>query len=347
MKIPSPEVLKKILQTNDLRHHYLENFCLANRMINTEYKVANLFEASNKSLSLEDLQKKLPFVPQEKILTALSDRKKYLETTNGNYLAIAKIQFDEDEILKAKKKIFFHINKKGYADPKDYNLTSNFAINSEVNPKDLLNIIHEKFFSDSFIKRGKKFFERKTIQPKSTQKSSEDKLTKILIDRDEIDLATLLSAGDITTVLSRALKIMIRVSEKIFVKSTRIKFDIKEIDEALTPFVQEKITPLQAITSFNGFPPIKGYSWNLFLLESFLRRYSRKYRFMTRCAGNSKSRSNLSASMKFKDYLDVQSAAVVNANIPLEKNTIKKFLIEKGYGATHFENINEQIISRA
>ena len=170
---------------------------------------------------------------------------------------------------------------------------------------------------------------------------------RLLTKQDEIDLATLLSAGDMITVLSGALKIMVRVSEKIFVKASRIKFDTDEIDAALTSFVQEKIIPLRAVTSFSGFPPVEGYSWNLFMLESFLRRYSRRYRFMTKCVGNTNIGAIYPRSMKFKDYFDVQLAAIVKANIPLEKIAVKNFLSEQGYNSARFDDICEEIISRA
>lgn len=347
MNIFSPEVLKKILQTNDSRHRYFEDFCSANIMIRLENEVARFFKTTNKTLSIEDLQKNLPFVPPEKFLSIVSDTKKYLSTSTGKYISVAKIQFDEEEIFAAKKKIFFHIDKKGCAEPADYDLTSNFALNPEVAPKDLLNMIHEKYFADSFTKSGKKFFGRKTVQPNVKQDLDEDKLMKLLTRQDETDLDTLLSAGDMTTVLSNALKITVRVSEKIFVKASRIKFDIDEIDAALTPFVQEKVIPLKAVTSFSDFPPVEGYSWNLFLLESFLRRYSRQYRFMTQCAGNANLGAIYPRSMNFKDYFEVQLAAVVNANVPLEKVAVRNFLSEQGYRVKHFDDVCERIISRA
>ena len=347
MNIFSPEVLKKILQANDSRHYYFDDFCSANKMVRLEYEVARFFAGTNKSLSIEDLQENLPFVPSEKILSALSDTKKYLSTPTGKFFSVAKIQFDEEEICAAKKKIFFHIGKKGCAEPADYDLTSNFALNPEVASKDLLNVIHEKYFADAFAKRGKTFFGRNATQSNVKQDSYEDKLMSLLTRQDETDLDTLLSAGDMTTVLSNALKITVRVSEKIFVKASRIKFDIDEIDAALTPFVQEKIIPLKAVTSFSDFPPVEGYSWNLFLLESFLRRYSRKYRFMTQCVGNANIGAIYPRSMKFNDYFEVQLAAVVNAKVPLEKVAVRNFLSEQGYRLNHFDDVCERIISRA
>ena len=215
MNIFSSDVLKKVLRSSDSRHYYFDDFCSTNKVFSLESEVSKFFKSTDTSLSLEDLQKKFPFIPPEKILPILSDTNEYLRTPSGNYISVAKIQYDEEEIFAAKKKIFFHISKKGYADSDDYDLSSNFALNPEVAPKNLLGMIHEKFFTDSFTKNGKKFFGRKSAQLNVQQVPEENKLMQLLTQCDEIDLATLITAGDTVTVLSNALKIMIRVSEKI------------------------------------------------------------------------------------------------------------------------------------
>ena len=53
--------------------------------------------STQKSLSIEDVQKQLPYVPPEKILEALSNTQKYLPTNAGKYLPVGKVKFDVDE----------------------------------------------------------------------------------------------------------------------------------------------------------------------------------------------------------------------------------------------------------
>ena len=93
--------------------------------------------------------------------------------------------------------------------------------------------------------------------------------------------------------ISAANEKKIRVEKNFFVKDALINFDVPGIDAALNSFVQGKVIPLRAVTSFTGFPPVEGYSWNLFLLESFLRRFSKKYSFMA--AGANVNNSNIGA----------------------------------------------------
>lgn len=131
-------------------------FCSAKRAVRLGYLIAQIFTAAKTSLSIDDLQEKLPYVPSEKILEVLSDAKKYLPTSAGKFIPFSKIQFDMDEINAAKKQTSPYIDKVGYAITEDYSLSSNFALNHEVAEKDMRNIIYEKFFSEDFARRGKK-----------------------------------------------------------------------------------------------------------------------------------------------------------------------------------------------
>ena len=348
MQIASPNILKKILQSTDSQHHFFENFCLANKTVRLEKEIEKIFFDEDKLLSLDELQERLPFVPPEKILHVVSDSKKYVMTSDDKYFSTAKMQFDTEEISAAKEKILLAVGNKGYADSTDYDLSSTFALNSEIAPQSLLGVIHEKFFSDAIFRNKGKFFGRTNLTSNEKMLATTDcDVMRLLTQNDEIDLATLLTAGDMMTILSSALKIMIRVSEKLFVKSSLIKFDIDEVDNSLTPFVQKKIIPLRAVNSFSGFPPVEGYSWNLFLLESFLRRYSRQYRFMTQSVGNANVGAIYPRSMHFKNYDEVQAAAVVDSKIPLESVAVKNFLLEQGYGCKRSEQRIEQIIFKA
>lgn len=356
LRIFSPEILKKILQKADSAHFYSAEFCSASKMTRLDYEVSKIFAATDGSLSLETLQNKLPYVPTNKISAVLSDRKKFLPTIADKYISVSKIQFDFDEIETAKQQISDKIDANGCAIPEDYDLSSNFALNPELAEKDLRNVIYEKFFAYNFTRRGKKFFRQEIFATNSGKRSFKSELKKFLASRDEVSLNSLIDyfrhisdneVGGVHIPLRCAFEFMVRVSENLFVKDALINFDVAGVDEALTPFVQRKIIPLRAVTSFTGFPPVEGYSWNLFLLESFLRKYSRRYAYDTPAANNSTTGAIYPKSMKFKNYLDVQASAVVQENIPLEKPAVEEFLIGQGYRKNRIDKVTERVIARA
>ena len=302
-------------------------------------------------MSLEDLQKIFPYVPAEKILSELNT-KKYLPTLSGKYFPVSKIKFDREEIFTAEKKISAVIEEKNSASFDDYDLSSNFFLNPEIPENVLLNLIYKKFFADKFTMRGKNFL-------KKGRKSSnfvKNIFENFLVNRDEVTFSELLncarqSGNDSRQIssmtLNYALKNMIRADENFFVKDKLINFDVAEIDEALTPFVQGKIISLRAVTSFTGFPPVVGYSWNLFLLESFLRKYSEKFSHSAPNANNANIGAIFSKSMTFENYFDVQIAVLLQENIPLEKSAVENFLVEQGFRATRNKKITLQLLEKA
>ena len=352
LNISSPEVLKKILREAGGRFHF-DEFCTTSRAVRLDYEVAKMFTAAGKSLLLEDLQEKLPYVPKQKIFEILSDTKKYLPTSAGKFIPFSKIQFDIDEIDAAKQQISFQIDRNGYAAPEDYDLSSNFALNPELAEKDLRNVIYEKFFAADFLKRGKRLFKKNEVGKKRSATGAVSQLREFIAEQKELPTEKLFafaeSLGIAQHVAMRyAYEQMTRVEKNLLVKDELITFDVDGVDEALTPFVQGKIIPLRGVTNFTGFPPVEGYSWNLFLLESFLPKHSRQYVFSTTPGTNS---ANIGAiypnSMEFADYLDVQAAAVVQENIPLEKSAVEEFLVSQGYRAMRIDKITERIIARA
>ena len=347
----SPEVLRKILRDNGC-HFYFDEFCSIDRFARLDRAVANFFMAAAAPLSLEDLQQKFPYVPPENFFAVL-DTKKYLRTKAGNFIHVSKIRFDKAEIFSAKQKIFSLVEESGSAAPDDYDLSSNFALNVDVAENDLLGVIHEKFFSADFVRRGKRFFKKGTTTFGGRAKILTGRLKSFLIGFRELSFEKLSAVAQdfgidkYDTALNVAHESMIHVAENLFVAETAIKFDICGVDEALTSFVRGKIISLRSVTSFTGFPSVKGYSWNLFLLESFLRKFSKRYACLVPTANNLNIGAIYPKSMKFKDYVEVQAAVVVQERVPLEKSPVGEFLVKRGFRARRVDKVTERVILRA
>jgi hypothetical protein len=136
---------------------------------------------------------------------------------------------------------------------------------------------------------------------------------------------------------------MIRIDKRTFVSDDEIRFDIEAVDAALGLFVRKNVIPLQAVTSFTSFPYINGYSWNLYLIESYCRRFSK--RFMYQCL--SVNSRNVGAIFKrsagFTDYAEVLAAVVANAGIELDMIKVGDFLFDSGYIARRTSVISDVI----
>ena len=351
MHIFSPTVLKKILQEADCDHIYFDEFC-SEKQTGLDQEVDKAFKLMNKNLSVEELQKLLPYVPTENIKSELANVQKYLPTVDGKFIPRCKIQYDSDEIDKAKRQIASSIDAKGYADRDDYNLESNFALNYELDENALRDLIFQKFFAQDFSQRAKKIYKKGDPHVRRQAGFAEVKLRKFIAEHQELstkklfEFAKELDAANWFT-LNTAFSEMVRVSKELFVKDELIDFDVDGIDDALAPFVQDKIIPIRAVKSFTGFPSVGAYTWNLFLLESFLRKYSRRYTYNAPASNSSNVGAIYPRSMTFRDYNDVQAAAVVQEKIPIETVAVMDFLIGKGYRAARNAKSIDKIIVRS
>ena len=309
-----------------------------------------IFDSTGRALSIEDVQKRLPYVPTEIIKAKLGNTQQYFPTINGKYIPVDRITFDLNEIDAARQQISLSIDANGYAAPEDYCLESNFALNPELNEKVLFNLIFDKFLADDFTRRGKRLF--KKGDNSSKRGASIARLRKFIEEHEELSCTKLIAFAnelgiDRPTTLNNAHDIMICAEKNLFVADELIRFDIDGVDKSLAPFVQGKIIPLRAVTSFTGFPPVEGFSWNLFLLESFLRNFSRRYSYSTPAANSSNVGAIHPRSMRFNNYIDVQAAVIVQEHVSLEQSAIENFLIEQGYRKTRIGRGLDKIIDRS
>ena len=346
----SPDVLKTFLQRSDDGHFYFDEFCSANGTARLDNMIDMIFDSTGRSLSIDDLQKRLPYVPTDITKALLDNAQQYFPTTEGKYIPVDRIKFDMDEIEEARRQITLSIDANGYAELDGFSLESNFALNPELVEKNLRAWIYDKFLADEFAKRGKRLF--KKGDNSSKRGASIARLRKFIEGQEELSCDGLLAFAnelglDRPTALNNAHDIMVRADKNLFVADELIRFDIDGIDKSLAPFVQNKIIPLRAVTSFTGFPPVGGYSWNLFLLESFLRNFSRRYSYAAPAANSSNVGAIHPRSMRFSDYLDVQTAVVVQEHVSLEQSAIENFLIEQGYRKTRIGRGLDKIIDRS
>ena len=136
--------------------------------------------------------------------------------------------------------------------------------------------------------------------------------------------------------------IMVRTSEDTFVSEKYVHFDEEEIDTALDLFVTGQYLPLKSVTTFATFPHC-GQSWNLFLLESYCRRFSRRYRFES-LSMNSRNVGTIVRKNCDLSYSEILTDAVAASNVELKKTTVIEFLYTHGYiGRRHYGKTDELV----
>jgi hypothetical protein len=123
--------------------------------------------------------------------------------------------------------------------------------------------------------------------------------------------------------------VLVRISKEIYIADKYVHFNSDVIDGVIRRFVMGDYMPLKSFTTFGVFPDC-GQAWNLFLLESYCRRFSTKFRFDTPSV-NSRNAGTVIRKSCTMTYIEVMADAVAKSGISLSKVIVGKFLFDNGY----------------
>lgn len=144
--------------------------------------------------------------------------------------------------------------------------------------------------------------------------------------------------------LSAACDTMIRVDREHFVSLDAIEFNIHGVDDALSLFVQDSIVPLGSVKSFTSFPEVNGHPWNLFLLDSFCRHKSMRFRTMGGPAKSKPVGAIFPFRMQFDSYDALLAQVAAKSGLALRPDTLGDFFTQNAYTLRRIETsgiINE------
>jgi hypothetical protein len=124
---------------------------------------------------------------------------------------------------------------------------------------------------------------------------------------------------------------MVRVSADLFVKESKVSFDVDKIDEAIALYCRDNFIPLKNVVDFSLFP-YAGYPWNLFLLESYVRRFSRLFKYDVRAVNSANIGVIVRKSFTYSEYDDILAIALAKSSLPLnDKKAVGDYLFDNGY----------------
>ena len=325
--------------------YYSKNFFSTSNDVTVESEVLRCFETAV-CQSYEQLNAKLPYVPLDKIKQVLI-QDDFLRVNMSIYTHVSKVGIDKNEQDYAKNKVKAEIAERGFASLLSFDVSASFEINPELSETALRNGLFQKHLADCYEKRWN------VITPKGMVLNAPAILEYYCTMHKRLSLDELLAFeeeinGRVSNqALLAAYETMIRVDKDTFVANDEICFDAEMADNALTLFVHNDVIPLRTVTSFTSFPYIEGYQWNLYLLESYCRRFSK--RFMYQCL--SVNSRNIGAifrkSANFADYTGVLASAVTVSNIELNDKVVGDYLFERGYVAQRIGSTISKVVAKA
>ncbi|MGV8058731.1 MAG: hypothetical protein AB2L12_12015 [Smithellaceae bacterium] len=297
-------------------------------------------------LTYGQLAERLRYVPLERIKYALGQNSDFIWSSVETFSHVSRIEITDEERQVIREAAVRECNARGYAS------ITNLPLGGieERNYKLSITAVHDAAYriclSDKFDIKGKIVMRKgDTLDALTIMKNYCRTIEKCSLD------ALLNYEKELTGEVHRWIPmeagntVLVRIDKDIYVADKFAHFDVEAIDAAIELFVEDDYLPLKSFTTFGAFPHC-GQTWNLFLLESYCRRFSQKFRFDTPSI-NSRNAGAVIRKNCDMDYTEIMTDAVANADVPLKDTAVGKFLYESGFtGRSTTAKVNE-IIDKA
>lgn len=345
-KIVSSDMLKSILEEMFVSYQHRPNFFIARSKRTTEKDalISDIGNVWGESVlrSFTDLKNLLSYIPLDKIKYALANGNQFVWNSFETYTLKDKFSISEMQLNEIKDIARRRCDENGRVTFEELPLSEVFEENYELSESAIYEIISE-LMSDEFTRSNK------ALTRVGEQINVTSEIIKYCKARDKCTLKEaeqLMSeiAGELRypTVIEAMNQAMVRIDLDNFVSDESVAFDIDAIDDTLDKIVIGNVLGMKEITSFAAFPYC-GYQWNLFLIESYCRRFSKKFRYDC-VTPNSKNAGAIIRKSFESDYPKAMAESIAASGIKLTEKSIFDYLIATGLMIKRQYNDMESLI---
>jgi len=282
--------------------------------------------------SLDELSNQLPYIKKETIRSALNGSD-YLRIEAGVYTHMDNLDLPDSEGKKIISFVRDRLQSKDYVIANELDFSGFEALNPHCSFSAIRDAVHNKFLADRYNKSGQVITrngEKLRVLDIMEQYCREAETVSF----EELNLfeATFDPEGRTHSgCLIAAHNVMVRVSADLFVAENKVSFDVKRTDEAIALYCRGDFVPIRNVVDFSLLPDA-GYRWNLFLLESYVRKFSCLFKYDVRAVNSSNIGVIVRKSFEYDDYDDILAISLAKSSLSLnDKKGVGDYLFEKGY----------------
>lgn len=332
-KIVSAEMLRVILKQLLPEFRYKNNYLALAKEKLTEIELTknDIIRVWGDGVlqTFDELSLKLPLIPLDKVKFTLAHQPLFVWNSAETYLQEDSFEVDEDEINRLIEFIDEQCEEHGSASLNEMPFENLKAHNPELSETAIINCFCR--LVDDRFDRNARILTRKgagkdtcTVVIEFCRKQEKCTYDRLVHIAEKV-------AGTVRTpeVIEAANSVMVRIDKDSFIADRLISFDVDRVDAALDHIVTNEFMGMKEITTFSTLP-FCGYGWNLFLLESYCRRFSKKYRYATRRANSSNSGAVVARTCGLS-YHDIMAEALARSGRELIEDEVFAFLTDAGY----------------
>lgn len=232
-------------------------------------------------VDVKDATKRLPYVDESSVRRLCANADTLVWNGQDSYAVLDRILFDTDEIARGMRTCESSVARDGFFSLVQLNLNDSGALNdSRLSGRALRHAFFLRFLSERMDLHGQ------IVCAKGAKFDAQAPLRSICRGRSTVTLAEARAVAKECRIADYlALKTlheeMVRVDAERFASPALVEFDIPATDACLGALAGgRKATPFGDVCRYAGLPAVPGCAWNEYLLESYLRRASERFRML-------------------------------------------------------------------
>jgi hypothetical protein len=349
LNVYNEDTLRALLRTQQVPGLFLtENVFKATlQKVYPEENVLELMRESHVSMTYQQIQDKLWYIPLDVIKRALVSYSQIVNVDSETYFYAPNFPASASELQHLKNCMASGIAEKGYLVAPDiaeiiHRNCSAIAINTP-DYKDwayrnvLKYIFRDDFqFSGSVVCEKGKPLEMWQVYRDYCRNHEHITLRDLKFLKDELG---------VTIYWDTVIEEMVRINANELVRRDLIHFDIEATDKILDEMCQGDYIPLKNISLYLHFPPVE-YQWNEFVLESYLNVSKAFKLYHASYANHGVFGVIVRANSKFEDYRSVVVDMLAHSDEWKTSTQALDLIVDKGYQArkrwTNFELVTQE-----
>lgn len=250
--------------------------------VDSNEEIRKVLQSYHVPVTFEEIQARVKHIPLYKVKQALVQIPDAAYIDEGTYFYAPNFYISSEEKMTLSRAMRGAISAKGFLVAKDLrdifrNACPSSAMDSEQYKDHSIRNILKVLLKDEFE------FSSSTITEKGKILDYGEIFKNYAAERERVSLNELLELkkelGLPVIYWDSVFGEMIRISATEMVRKGTVEFDVTAVDRVLEEMYPDEYTPLKDVTLFLNLPPAS-VRWNGFLLESFLREYSEKFRLV-------------------------------------------------------------------
>lgn len=349
-QINNAEMLSDYLKAITGNKYYFRTHCLSNSKTDesdVKSEILNYLRNAGSVCSKEHICEALSHIPKDRISQTLSREPCFIHNSKGEYLLADIIDINESELEKISSMINNIIDEKDYVtDSELYDMIQK-RIPEIIERYSFLTVTGFRDFLE-FKLDGRFHFNNKIIS-----KENNLSITKVFADfckhnsRFTIDQLEGLK-DDLNTQINfeQVYANSMRISATEFISLDSVNFDVQAVDSAIENFFSKDYLLFSDIGSFMSFP-YAGYSWNSYLLESYVFHFSKKFSLSHNSFSKGLTGAIVRKGSKLEEFRVLFAHAAADSNVPLSEKDVMSWAVANELTATRRYSDISYVLSSA